>query len=86
MILRSLGAFAVATTLILPAVAQTSDSGTKSSMKNAGSDTKSATKEAGRGVAQGTKTGYHKTTHGTKKVLHKVEGKPDTPVNNPPAH
>jgi hypothetical protein len=32
----------------------------------------------------GTEKGYHKTTQATKSGLHKVEGKPDTPANNPP--
>jgi len=32
----------------------------------------------------GTKTAYHKTAHTTKTGVHKVEGKPDTPTNNPP--
>jgi hypothetical protein len=99
------------------ALAQTSDSGAKQDMKNAGADTKNATTNAGRGVNQGSKkvynktksgtktgydktksgtekgydktksgteTGYHKTAHATKTGVHKVEGKPDTPANNPP--
>jgi len=32
----------------------------------------------------GTENGYHKTTQATKSGVHKVEGKPDTPANNPP--
>ena len=71
------------------------DPGAKQDMKNAGSDTKHAASEAGHGVSHGTKTayrktksgtktGYHKTAHATKSGVHKVEGKPDTPENNPP--
>jgi hypothetical protein len=74
-----------------PAIAQTAGQ----DIKNAGSDTKHATTSAGKGIEKGTKTGYHKTVSGTKKGyhktahvtkkgVHKVEGKPDTPLNNPP--
>ena len=35
-------------------------------------------------TVSGTKTGYHKTVHATKTGVHKVEGKPNTPANNPP--
>jgi hypothetical protein len=46
--------------------------------------TKSGTKTGYHKTVNGTKTGYHKTAHVTKTGVHKVEGKPDTPVNNPP--
>jgi len=46
--------------------------------------TKSGTETGYHKTVQGTKTGYHKTAHATKTGVHKVEGKPDTPANNPP--
>ena len=76
-----------ALSLTLPtaaALAQSNDSGAKQDAKSAGHETKQATKDAGRSVEQGTKKGYHKTKHFTKKVGHKIEGKKDTPLNNPP--
>ncbi len=75
-----------ALSLTLPvaaAFAQSSDSGAKQDMKSAGHETKDAVKDTGHGIKQGTKKGYHKTKHFTKKVGHKIEGKRDTPVNNP---
>ena len=75
-----------ALSLALPfnmALAQTNDNGAKQDMKSAGHDTSNAAKNAGHGVKQGTKKGYHSTKHATKKVGHKIEGKKDTPLNNP---
>jgi hypothetical protein len=46
--------------------------------------TKSGTATGYHRTVSGTKTGYHKTAHATKTGVHKVEGKPDTPANNPP--
>ena len=63
--------------------AQTSDSGAKQDMKNAGHSTQNAAVSAGHGIKKGTKKGYHKTKHATKKLGHKIEGKRDTPLNNP---
>ena len=52
--------------------------------KTAYDKTKSGTKTGYHKTVNGTKTGYHKTAHATKSGVHKVEGKPDTPANNPP--
>jgi hypothetical protein len=52
--------------------------------KTAYDKTKSGTKTGYHKTVNGTKTGYHKTAHATKSGVHKVEGKPDTPENNPP--
>ena len=52
--------------------------------KTAYRKTKSGTKTGYHKTVNGTKTGYHKTAHATKTGVHKVEGKPDTPENNPP--
>jgi hypothetical protein len=52
--------------------------------KTAYGKTKSGTKTGYHKTVRGTKTGYHKTAHATKSGVHKVEGKPDTPENNPP--
>jgi hypothetical protein len=46
--------------------------------------TKSGTEKGYDKAKSGTETGYHKTAHATKTGVHKVEGKPDTPANNPP--
>jgi hypothetical protein len=84
-------AWIAAFALSLPLAAQTATQ----DMKNAGTDTKQAATSAGHGVSKGsktayhktvngTKTGYHKTVHATKTGVHKVEGKPNTPANNPP--
>ncbi len=75
-----------ALSLTLPAAAAfaQSDSGAKQDMKSAGHETKDAAKDTGHGIKQGTKKAYHKTKHATKKVGHKIEGKKDTPLNNPP--
>lgn len=76
-----------ALSLTLPtaaAFAQSGDSGAKRDMKSAGHETKDAVKDTGHGIKQGSKKGYHKTKHFTKKVGHKIEGKRDTPINNPP--
>lgn len=75
-----------ALSLTLPAAAafaQNSDSGAKRDMKSAGHETKNAAVDTGHGIKQGTKKVYHKTKHVTKKVGHKIEGKRDTPANNP---
>ena len=45
--------------------------------------TKSGTEKGYDKTKSGTETGYHKTAHATKTGVHKVEGKPDTPANNP---
>ena len=45
--------------------------------------TKSGTETGYHKTVQGTQTGYHKTVHASKTGVHKVEGKPDTPANNP---
>ncbi len=86
--LRTAGALILAAALSVAvpaaAMAQTSDSGAKQDMKSAGHETKDAAKDTGHGIKQGTKKSYHKTKHFTKKVGHKIEGKKDTPVNNPP--
>ena len=87
--LRSVGALIFSATLSLslssaPALAQNTDSGAKQDMKSAGHETKDAANDTGHGVKQGSKKSYNKTKHVTKKVGHKIEGKPDTPVNNPP--
>ncbi len=66
------------------AFAQSTDSGAKRDMKSAGHETKDAAVDTGHGIKKGTKKVYHKTKHVTKKVGHKIEGKKDTPVNNPP--
>ncbi len=86
--LRTAGALilSAALSLTLPsatAFAQSSDSGAKRDMKSAGHETKDAAIDTGHGIKQGTKKGYHKTKHGLKKVGHKIEGKRDTPANNP---
>ncbi len=75
-----------ALSLTLPtaaALAQSNDSGAKRDMKSAGHETKNAAVDTGHGIKQGTKKVYHKTKHVTKKVGHKIEGKRDTPANNP---
>ena len=81
---------------VLPlGIAQSTDHDAKQDMKDAGSDTKHAAVSAGHGISHGTKTvvhktvhgtkkGYHKTAHATKTGVHKIEGKPNTPANNPP--
>ena len=62
--------------------------------KTVGHDTAHGTKVAAHDTAHGTKVaahktshvakrGAHKTAHGTRTVAHKVEGKPNTPENNP---
>lgn len=90
-------ALAAALTFAAPTAAvfaQSSDSGTKQALKNAGADTKHAAKDTGHAVKQGTKKSYHetkrvtkkgynKTKHATKKVGHTIEGKPDTAAHNP---
>ena len=79
-------ALTVALSLTAPSAtlfAQTGDSGAKRDMNSAGHETKNAAVDTGHGVKQGTKKGYHSTKHFTKKVGHKVEGKQDTPANNP---
>lgn len=85
--LRTAGAFiltaALSLTIPTAAFAQDRDSGTKRDMQSAGHETKDAAKDTGHGIKQGTKKSYHKTKHFTKKVGHKVEGKQDTPYNNP---
>lgn len=86
--LRTAGALilSAALSLTIPsaaAFAQDHDSGAKQDMKSAGHETKDAAKDTGHGIKQGTKKGYHKTKHGLKKVGHKIEGKRDTPYNNP---
>ncbi len=65
------------------AFAQSSDTGAKRDMKSAGHETKDAAIDTGHGIKKGTKKVYHKTKHVTKKIGHKIEGKKDTPVNNP---
>jgi hypothetical protein len=52
--------------------------------KTAYHKTKAGTEKGYHKTVNGTKTGYHKTAHATKSGVHKVEGKPDTPANNPP--
>ncbi len=84
--LRSAGALilSAALSLTLPsAFAQNSDSGAKRDMKSAGHETKDAAVDTGHGISHGTKKAYHKTKHATKHVGHKIEGKRDTPANNP---
>jgi hypothetical protein len=51
--------------------------------KVAAQDTEHGTKVAAHKTAHVTKRAAHKTAHGTRKAVHKVEGKPDTPANNP---
>lgn len=46
--------------------------------------TKYGTEKGYHKTVRGTKKGYHKTAHATKTGVHKVEGRPDTPANNPP--
>lgn len=85
--LRRLGglALAAALTATIPAAtfAQSTDTGAKRDVKNAGTDTKDAAKDIGSGTKKGTKKVYHKTKHGTKRVLHKIEGKPNNAATNP---
>jgi hypothetical protein len=57
---------------------------TKSGTEKGYDKTKSGTEEGYHKTVSGTKTGYHKTAHATKTGVHEVEGKPDTPANNPP--
>ncbi len=83
---RKLSGIALATFLTAGiAGAQTNDSGTKQDMKSAGHETKDAAIDTGHGIKKGTKKGYHKTKHGVRHLGHKIEGKRDTPANNPPA-
>ncbi len=57
---------------------------TKSGTEKGYDKTKAGTEKAYDKTKSGTETGYHKTAHATKSTAHKVEGKPDTPANNPP--
>ena len=57
---------------------------TKSGTEKGYDKTKSGTETGYHKTVQGTKTGYNKTAQTTKTGVHKVEGKPDTPANNPP--
>jgi hypothetical protein len=57
---------------------------TKSGTEKGYDKTKSGTEKGYDKTKAGTKKVYHKTAHTTKTGVHKVEGKPDTPENNPP--
>src|ERR1700761_6225967 len=66
-------------------------SGTKTAYHKTSNGTKTAYDKTAEGTEKGyhktvngTKTGYHKTAHATKTGVNKVEGKPNTPANNPP--
>lgn len=60
--------------LALPAAfAQTTDSGAKQDVKDAGSDTKHAVTSVGHGIGKGTKTLAHKTETGTEKAYDKTK-------------
>jgi hypothetical protein len=63
------------------ALSQSSDSGAKQDMKNAGTDTKNATKSAGNGIKKGTKKTVHATKSGTKKAYNKTANTTKGAVN-----
>ena len=50
---------------------QSTQSGAKQEMHEAGRDTKSAVHHAARGTEKGTKKAYRATKRGTKRVVHK---------------
>jgi hypothetical protein len=58
--------------------------GVSKGSKTAYNKTKSGTEKGYDKTKSGTETGYHKTAHATKTGVNKVEGKPNTPANNPP--
>ena len=51
---------------------QSTQSGAKQEMHEAGRDTKSAVHHAARGTEKGTKKAYRATKRGTKRVVHKT--------------
>ena len=70
-------------------------SDTKHAAEDVGHGVKKGTEKGYDKTKEGTEKGYHKTVHGTKKAYHKtahatktgvqkIEGKPNTPSNNPP--
>lgn len=69
---KACGLLLTAGLIIGTAAAQSSDSGAKQNMKNAGHETVAAGRDTGRAVKQGTRKGYRKTKRGTKKAAHKV--------------
>lgn len=60
---------------------QTTDSGAKQDMKDAGHETKNAAKDTGSGVKQGTKKAYHSSKNGTKKAYNKTKNTTTGAVN-----
>jgi hypothetical protein len=83
-ITRQLSALVLGTALAcIPAIgmAQSSDSGAKQDMKNAGTDTKNATKSAGNGIKKGTKKSVNATKSGTKKAYNKTANTTKGAVN-----